>query len=85
MAGEQVESSARKRAVSLMGVPELAGYRNRLKRLREATTAEVIEELVRRRAEALRVCTEEELLAELAGRPGIDLSPREQPPRVVEK
>ena len=56
------------------------GDRTRLDYLADATAQQLVEELVRRRLDALKDCSDLEIEAELATRSGAD-----RPPKYVEK
>mgnify|MGYP001603138974 CR=1 FL=1 len=68
----------------------MANGRTRLDYLADATAGELMEELARRRKEALGACSDEEIETELRKRPGGHdladrLPPTDYPPRRVEK
>ena len=61
----------------------MASYKDRHAHLSEATTEQLLSEVVRRRIEALANCSDQEIEAELADR-GVE-RPIDCPPRLVEK
>ena len=58
--------------------------KTRLDRLSETTADELIGELVRRRRESLRDCSDQEIEDELVRR-GVERRTQDSPPRLVEK
>ena len=54
----------------------MASNKTRLDYLADATAQQLVEELVRRRLDALKDCSDTEIEAELAARTGVDRLPK---------